>query len=88
MPNPAGFLATFWGRAGMPEIGGLIQVENAAPDRDCNGLCAIVYRQLRQGLSLLIQLQPDMELAGAVASGKEAVQPFTEQRPDVTLPGT
>lgn len=26
-----------------------------------------------------------MELAGAVASGKEAVQSFTEQRPDATL---
>ena len=40
---------------------------------------------LREGLSLLIQLQPDMELVGAVASAKEAVRSFTEQRPDVAL---
>jgi len=40
---------------------------------------------LREGLSLLIQLQPDMELVGLVASGKEAVLSFTEHRPDVTL---
>jgi DNA-binding NarL/FixJ family response regulator len=40
---------------------------------------------LREGLALSIQLQPDMELVGAVASGKEAVQSFTQHRPDVTL---
>jgi CheY-like chemotaxis protein len=40
---------------------------------------------LSEGLSLLIQLQPDMELVDVVASGKQAVQSFTEQRPDVTL---
>jgi len=39
----------------------------------------------REGLSLSIQLQPDKELVGAVASGEEAVQSFTEHRPDVTL---
>ena len=33
----------------------------------------------------MIQLQPDMELMGAVASGEEAVQSFSEHRPDVTL---
>ena len=40
---------------------------------------------LREGLTLLIDLQPDMELAGVVASGEEAVQAFTQHRPDVTL---
>jgi len=40
---------------------------------------------LREGLSLLIQLQPDMELVGPVTSCKEAVQSFIEHRPDVTL---
>ena len=40
---------------------------------------------LREGLSLLIRLQPDMELVGAVASGEEAFQSFSEHRPDVTL---
>ena len=40
---------------------------------------------LREGLRVLFQLQPDMELVGLVASGKEAVQAFTEHRPDITL---
>ena len=40
---------------------------------------------LREGLTLLIDLQPDMELVGVLASGKEAVQAFTRIRPDVTL---
>jgi DNA-binding NarL/FixJ family response regulator len=40
---------------------------------------------LREGISLLIQLQPDMELAGLVASCEEAVEAFKERRPDVTL---
>jgi len=40
---------------------------------------------LREGLKLLIDLQPDMELVGLVASAKEAVQAFAEHRPDVTL---
>jgi len=40
---------------------------------------------LREGLSILIQLQPDMELIAAVKSGEEAVQAFREHRPDVTL---
>jgi DNA-binding NarL/FixJ family response regulator len=40
---------------------------------------------LREGLSLLIRLQPDMELVGAAASAEEAVQAFAAHRPDVTL---
>jgi DNA-binding NarL/FixJ family response regulator len=40
---------------------------------------------LREGLTLLIDLQPDMELVGVVASREEAVQSFTKHRPDVTL---
>jgi DNA-binding NarL/FixJ family response regulator len=40
---------------------------------------------LREGLSLLIQLQPDMELVGAIGSGEEAVESFSRERPDVTL---
>ena len=40
---------------------------------------------LREGLSLLIGLQPDMELVAAVTSGEEGVREFTKHRPDVTL---
>jgi len=40
---------------------------------------------LLEGLSLLIQLEPDMDLVGAVASGEEAVDWFRREKPDVTL---
>jgi DNA-binding NarL/FixJ family response regulator len=40
---------------------------------------------LREGLTLFVELQPDMELAGKAESGGEAVAAFIEQRPDVTL---
>jgi DNA-binding NarL/FixJ family response regulator len=40
---------------------------------------------LREGLTLLIDLQPDMELVGVAASSEEAVQAFTQHQPDVTL---
>ena len=40
---------------------------------------------LREGLTLLIDLQPGMELVAVVASSEEAVQAYTQHRPDVTL---
>jgi DNA-binding NarL/FixJ family response regulator len=40
---------------------------------------------LREGLSLLISLEPDMDLVGAAGSPGEAVQLFTQNRPDVVL---
>jgi DNA-binding NarL/FixJ family response regulator len=40
---------------------------------------------LREGLSLLIQLQPDMELVASVTSAKEALEAFLAHRPDATL---
>jgi DNA-binding NarL/FixJ family response regulator len=40
---------------------------------------------LRDGLSLLIQGQPDLELAGTTGSCEEAVELFVQHRPDVTL---
>jgi DNA-binding NarL/FixJ family response regulator len=40
---------------------------------------------LRNGLSLLIQGQPDLELVGVTGSCTEAVDLFAEHRPDVTL---
>ena len=40
---------------------------------------------LREGLTLLIDLQPGMELVAVVASGEEAVQAYKQHRPDVTL---
>ncbi len=40
---------------------------------------------LREGLAVLIRLQPDMELLAAAATGEEAVQLFRELGPDITL---
>ena len=40
---------------------------------------------MREGLALLVRLQPDMDLVGAVATAEEAVHMYMEQRPDVTL---
>ena len=40
---------------------------------------------LREGISLLIGLHADMELVGSATCGPDAVQCFTQHRPDVTL---
>jgi DNA-binding NarL/FixJ family response regulator len=40
---------------------------------------------LMEGLSLLISLQPDMELAATATDAREAVELFRAHRPDVTL---
>lgn len=40
---------------------------------------------MREGLALLVRLQSDMRLVDAVATPEEALQRYTEQRPDVTL---
>ena len=40
---------------------------------------------LRQGIAALIAAEPDMELVGSCANGREAIQQFRALRPDVTL---
>ena len=40
---------------------------------------------LREGIAALIANQPDMELVGEAASGREAVEKFRSTHPDVTL---
>ncbi|MGD0296588.1 MAG: response regulator transcription factor [Bryobacteraceae bacterium] len=40
---------------------------------------------LREGLSLLIQLQPDMELIATAAHAEDAVELFRERQPDITI---
>jgi DNA-binding NarL/FixJ family response regulator len=40
---------------------------------------------VRDGVAAIINLQPDMMMAGAAATGGEAVERFRELRPDVTL---
>jgi DNA-binding NarL/FixJ family response regulator len=40
---------------------------------------------MREGLALLVRLQPDMQLVGVAATAEETVQLYVEHRPDVTL---
>jgi len=40
---------------------------------------------IRQGIAALVAGQPDMIMVGEAANGREAIQQFRTQRPDVTL---
>jgi DNA-binding NarL/FixJ family response regulator len=42
-------------------------------------------RILRQGISVLIEMQPDLELLASVDAADDAVSLFMEKRPDLTL---
>jgi DNA-binding NarL/FixJ family response regulator len=48
-------------------------------------LCVDDHPIVRDGIAAIIGLQPDMMLAGAAATGGEALERFFELRPDVTL---
>jgi DNA-binding NarL/FixJ family response regulator len=48
-------------------------------------LCVDDHPLLREGISAIINNQPDMVLIGEATSGTEAIQKFKEHRPDVTL---
>ena len=39
----------------------------------------------REGIAAVVNSQPDMEVVAQASSGREAIQLFREQRPDVTL---
>lgn len=48
-------------------------------------LCVDDHSLVREGLSLIIDLQDDLKVVAAAASGHEAVECFRAYRPDVTL---
>ncbi len=48
-------------------------------------LCVDDHPVVRDGIAAIISLQPDMMLAGAAATGGEALERFFELRPDVAL---
>ena len=48
-------------------------------------LCVDDHPLLRSGIGALLGTQPDMQLVGEAANGKEAVQLHQELNPDVTL---
>jgi DNA-binding NarL/FixJ family response regulator len=40
---------------------------------------------LREGIAALVGNQPDMELVAEACDGREAVEPYRQHQPDVTL---
>jgi two-component system NarL family response regulator len=48
-------------------------------------LCVDDHRIVREGISLIIGLQPDMEVVASAATGEEAQELYRRLRPDVTL---
>ena len=54
------------------------------PDR-IRILCVEDHRIVREGIALIINRQPDLEVVGLAATGEEAVDLFRTSRPDVTV---
>ena len=48
-------------------------------------LCVDDHRLVREGIALIIERQPDMEVVGSARTGEESVDLFRRHRPDVTL---
>src|SRR5688500_13406425 len=48
-------------------------------------LCVDDHRIVREGLTLIIGREPDMEVVGSASSGEESVDLYGRLRPDVTL---
>ena len=43
------------------------------------------YALVREGISVLVETQPDMTLVAEASNGREAIQQFRTHRPDITL---
>lgn len=48
-------------------------------------LCVDDHRLMREGISRIVGLQPDMIVVAEASNGQEAVEQFARHRPDVTL---
>jgi two-component system NarL family response regulator len=48
-------------------------------------LCTDDHRIVREGLALIINQQPDLEVVASAGSGEEAIELFLRHRPDITL---
>ena len=48
-------------------------------------LCVDDHQLIREGVTLIIEREPDMRVVAAARTGEEAVALFREHRPDVTL---
>lgn len=48
-------------------------------------LCVDDHRLMREGISRIVGVQPDMTVVAEASNGEEAVEQFARHRPDVTL---
>ena len=48
-------------------------------------LCVDDHHLLREGISLIINAQPDLKVVASAATGEQAIARFREYRPDITL---
>ena len=48
-------------------------------------LCVDDHAIVREGIGLIVNREADMTLVGSVATGEEAIEFFSRERPDVTL---
>ena len=48
-------------------------------------LCVDDHPVVRQGIAMLLSVEPDMALVAEASNGREAIQQFRLHRPDVTL---
>jgi len=48
-------------------------------------LCVDDHHLMREGITLIINAQPDLQVVASAATGEQAIAMFREHRPDVTL---
>jgi two-component system NarL family response regulator len=48
-------------------------------------LCVDDHHLMREGIALIINAQPDLEVVASAATGEQAIAMFREHRPDITL---